>query len=445
MHARLAAGLFCALTFATAAPLALAVPSYARQTGTPCSQCHTQSFGPALTAFGRNFKLNGYTLGSAQALPFSAMVIGSFTHTGERQPDKAADHFSDNDNSAVDEVGLFMAGKLTDRVGAFAQVSYDGISRDTSWDNVDVRYAMPTTIAAHNAVLGISINNSPTVQDLWSTTPVWGYPNVESALAPTPNAAPLIVDRLGQQVLGASLYGMFDDHIYLEAGVYHSLPNDWLDRLAGTSADNPRPRNLIPYWRAAYQRSLGGYYGEIGLFGLRAELQPDGSLAGSNTYTDYGWDASYQYTEGTRQELDLYMTYVLEDQHLRQSYLAGEVAGVDNELSQAKVDVVYTWRQTWSATAGWFDIDGSRDRVAYAPDPLEGDLSGQPDSRGYQLQLEYIPWGKVNSPGRYWQNARIGVQYTLYNRFNGRNTNYDGFDRSASDNDTLYLYVWLSV
>ena len=45
------------------APKAYALPSFARQTGMPCSQCHTVSFGPALTPYGRQFKLNGYVLG----------------------------------------------------------------------------------------------------------------------------------------------------------------------------------------------------------------------------------------------------------------------------------------------------------------------------------------------------------------------------------------------
>jgi len=39
---------------------ARAVPSYARQTGMPCSVCHTTP--PELTSFGRSFKINGYTL-----------------------------------------------------------------------------------------------------------------------------------------------------------------------------------------------------------------------------------------------------------------------------------------------------------------------------------------------------------------------------------------------
>jgi hypothetical protein len=44
----------------TAAPAAVAVPSFARQTGMACEACH--SVFPELTHFGRVFKANGYTL-----------------------------------------------------------------------------------------------------------------------------------------------------------------------------------------------------------------------------------------------------------------------------------------------------------------------------------------------------------------------------------------------
>ena len=57
--------------------VASAVPSFARQTGMPCSQCHTLSFGPPLTAYGRQFKLNGYTFGEGEhPLPVALMVQG---------------------------------------------------------------------------------------------------------------------------------------------------------------------------------------------------------------------------------------------------------------------------------------------------------------------------------------------------------------------------------
>ena len=48
------------LSLALAAPMAQAVPSFARQTGMACEACHTVF--PELTHFGRMFKANGYTL-----------------------------------------------------------------------------------------------------------------------------------------------------------------------------------------------------------------------------------------------------------------------------------------------------------------------------------------------------------------------------------------------
>ena len=43
---------------------AQALPSFARQTGQPCGTCHTDF--PALTPFGRRFKLLGYTTGGGK-------------------------------------------------------------------------------------------------------------------------------------------------------------------------------------------------------------------------------------------------------------------------------------------------------------------------------------------------------------------------------------------
>ncbi len=67
------------LMLAPAAP-AWSLPAFARAMGVPCSTCHTVGFGPALTAFGRNFKLHGYALATHQTIPLSAMAVGSYTH-----------------------------------------------------------------------------------------------------------------------------------------------------------------------------------------------------------------------------------------------------------------------------------------------------------------------------------------------------------------------------
>ena len=39
---------------------------------------------------------------------------------------------------------------------------------------------------------------------------------------------------------------------------------------------------------------------------------------------------------------------------------------------------------------------------------------------------------------------RVGVQYTIYARFNGAGTNYDGLGASASGANTLRVFTWIA-
>lgn len=199
------------------APLAShALPSYAKQTGLPCAQCHSIGFGPSLTQYGREFKLNGYTFGSGDWMPFAAMAIGNFTHTDQDQPGAPAKHFFHNDNTALQEAAAFFAGGITEHTGAFVEATYSGVDRNTAWDNIDLRYARPLSIGGVSTVSGISINNSPTVQDLWNSTPAWSFPYTGPDLAPAPAAAPLIADALAQTTIGATAYTMINDRFYLK-------------------------------------------------------------------------------------------------------------------------------------------------------------------------------------------------------------------------------------
>src|SRR5260370_24446250 len=154
---------------------AVAIPSFARQTGFACARCHTVAYGPALTAYGRQFKLNGYVWGDAKEVipPVALMAQGGFTHTSKDQVDQPAPHFATNDNLSVDQVSAFYGGRITQHVGAFVQMTYSGEDRVTSWDNLDVRFADTASLGSHSLVYGISVNNSPTVQDLWNSTPAW--------------------------------------------------------------------------------------------------------------------------------------------------------------------------------------------------------------------------------------------------------------------------------
>jgi hypothetical protein len=43
-----------------------------------------------------------------------------------------------------------------------------------------------------------------------------------------------------------------------------------------------------------------------------------------------------------------------------------------------------------------------------------------------------------------WLNARIGVSYTHYLQLYGGFNNFDGAFHNASQNNTLFAYVWIA-
>jgi hypothetical protein len=157
-----------------------AVPAFAQQTGQPCTTCHIGSFGPQLTPFGREFKIEGYTItggeGLASKIPLSAMLLGSFTNTGSSQPAGAAPHFATNNNFALDQVSIFFAGRITDFAGAFVQGTYSGVDKAFLLDNIDLKLTTPLSIGDTEVRIGATVNNGPTVQDPFNSTPVWIFP-----------------------------------------------------------------------------------------------------------------------------------------------------------------------------------------------------------------------------------------------------------------------------
>ena len=427
--------------------IASAVPSFARQTGMPCSQCHTLSFGPALTAYGRQFKLNGYTFGDGEhPMPLAAMVQGGFSHTAVAPPDPQAAHFSTNNNLSVDQVSVFLATRITEHIGMFSQSTYSGQDRHFSWDNTDIRYARPLTLFGTDAVVGISVNNNPTVQDLWVSTPAWAYPYISSPLVPGVGAAP-VIGGLGGVVAGATAYTMIHDHVYLEAGAYKGLSDRWLGNVGLYPANNAHVNGAAPYWRAAYQFTKGAkgeHYFSVGTFGMDVKLQPDPTVPDTDRYTDVALDATYQYTPEGPGAILVNASLIHEKQQLNATFNGGGSDNATNHLNALEIDASYAYRQTWNAGVGVFDVSGGRDATLHGPGQFSGSNNGSPDTRGYTLMFECVPLGKMQSWGRPWVNLRVGVQYAGYLRFNGGTSNYDGFGRSASQNNSLFLFSWMA-
>ncbi len=431
--------LVAALQTLLASP-AHAVPSFAVQTGQPCEACHVGGFGPQLTPFGRNFKMNGYTSRAGGfTLPLSAMVVSSYTHTGKGQPGGAAPGYGENDNFGLDQASLFIAGGAG-HFGAFIQATYDGVAKAFSWDNLDVRATTATTIKGMNAVFGLSLNNSPTTQDVFNTLPAWGYPYTSSGLAPTPGASPLI-GNLAQTTLGITGYAWLDNQFYIEVGGYQSPSAGFLIHAGADPTAPGSIKGTAPYARIAWQKSYADRNFEIGAFLLDADIYPglDRTTGYADHYLDLGVDASYQLFASRGNTLTMNARYTHEHQNLRASQALEAASNAHQTLEDFRIDASYYWRNKIGLTLGAFDTWGSNDPLLYGASSIT-----QPDSSGFMVQLDGTPFGAGKSPLGPRFNMRVGVQYTDYLSFDGAGRNYDGFGRSASDNNTLRVFTWIA-
>ncbi|MBV8593998.1 MAG: hypothetical protein JOZ27_06855 [Caulobacteraceae bacterium] len=421
---------------------AAAVPAFAVQTGEPCQACHVGGFGPQLTAFGREFKLQGYTLRAKNgAIPLSVMAVASYIRTAKAQDPPPAAGFGTNDNLALDQISLFLAGGLGRHFGAFVQGTYDGVAKAWHWDNLDLRAVTTAKLGRHDVVLGATLNNAPTVEDAWNTLPAWGFPYTSSTPAPHPPPSPLLNGALAQTSLGASGYAWINGELYLEGGVYWS---PGAGALTGLGVDPTVPgsiKGVAPYGRIAVQRDVGPGVLEVGAFGLRSEIHPGlDQLTGLvDRYTDVGVDGSYIVPLRRGDTLTLNARFVHESQALDATCaLAGVTTGcADNSLDDVRIDGSFYWRNEIGLTLAAFDTTGSANPILYA-----GNRTFRPNSTGLMAQLDGTPWGSGRSPLGPRFNTRVGMQYIAYTRFNGARDNWDGMGSNAGDNNTLRVFIW---
>jgi hypothetical protein len=436
------------LLFAAAVnpPRVEAVPSYARQTGLACSGCHYTP--PELNPAGRRFKLLGYVdkadetkvvktdpgkkrapLDLLASLPLSVMLETSFTSTKTPVPG--------TQNGSVElpqDVSLFISGAWTTHVGSFVQMTYDTQSDHFSMDNTDIRYANSTKWNGKEFVYGLNVNNNPTIEDLWNSTPGWGYPWVADDWAPTPNAGPVIAS-LGQDVAGFGGYAMWDQHLYVDATLYRSahigtsLPNSGTD--FGYNI-----RGLAPYWRVAWQQLTGKTQYEFGTYGMHMSSTPnaitaaDGSSLPKDSFTDWAVDTQIDRTLFRTDVLSFRGTYIHETSNLAGMVFLGTASPGDHHLNTILTNAEYHIGNRASGALGWFNTTGTSDPLLYQPNvAVSGNFNGDPRGSGYIANVSYWPW----------QNLQLSAQYTGYTRFNGAANNYDGAGRNASGNNTVYL------
>ncbi len=428
-------------------PDALAMPSFARQTGQPCATCHTAF--PQLTPYGRRFKLMGYTTGGGltfdQAPPLSGLLIPSFSHTQNNQDAPPVPWSHTNNNTILQQASLFYAGQIYGNLGGFIQGSYDSASQHVYLDASDVRYVDTFKFLGFDLLLGLDANNTPTVEDPWNTTFAFSFPFVSSTLAPqfSPPGT-LLEGGLGNQVIGTGIYTFVNDMFYVNFTAYQNLSQQVLQALGepgvigSTSIDG-----VAPYWRVAFEYDTGDQSFEVGTYGIYANTLP-GRIAGFgfDQILDIAVDAQYQFLADPH-NITLRINNIHENQQLNSTYLQGGSQNLYNYLNSFSASAEYVYDKTYEVTAGYFNVSGSPDALLYGAINGGPSLNNLPNGQGFILEAAYLPFSKGGPSFYPWLNVKFGIAYTSYLQLFGGNNNFDGAGHNAASNNTLFLYSWI--
>jgi hypothetical protein len=464
---------------------AQALPVFARQTGQNCVACHAGGQFPELTPYGRMFKLTGYTIG-ARTLPFAVMgVVNAAKVANTSKSDDSGADFQKNGSPVFSSASLFIAGKITDNVGLFSQITYDNYAAQddngkfhghTSADNIDLRYADRFINAKSDLIVGLSLNNNPSVTDPWNTAAAWMQYVPPAALSshqfsdgntPFPG-----FDAAGSPLVGINAYAYWNRQVYAELGFYGTANRAFSIMKAGTpNADTQNLKGINnPYWRLALTREWGAHNLMVGATGMLAhaydigsDTSDPGNLA---SFRNIGVDAQYQYLLDPH-TVTLQAAFMRERQNHSANALsatspyfladgvtpvAAPSASETDNVFRAKATYVY--QAKYGGSLAFFNKTGNSNTLNQtsgydsagqitSTDPggtgieslrVNGNLTGNPGTRGLTYEAFWTPL----------QYVRVGLQYTAYSRFNGAANNYDGFGRNARDNNTLFAYVWFA-
>lgn len=395
-----------------------AIPSFARQTGMECLACHT--IFPQLTPFGREFKLGGYLLSDGQKKKWPPLAAGiQFSRTTVAEQDEEVP-----ERRIPQSISLYYGGKIAGQIGTFTQVSYTEEMQKVFLDMADIRYANRGFAGGIPLTYGLTLNNMPTLQDVWNSTPAYMFPYEPQAIAPSPAAELGLSSPLTMQVAGLGIYAYWNNRIYAEFTGYRPWKGG-----ASDEESMGMLQGIAPYWRLVVQGGKDIRSFAAGIYGIAGEamLEPSDPmftmLGETQRYQDIGLDAQYQ-SIGDAHIFSAYGTWIN-----RSVEYGEEMMMVESKLDIFRVNGSYSYQRKYVLMLGYFAINGDTDPLLYPMEAVVGSGTGSPDSTGYIAEVNYLPWQKI----------KIALQYTIYNKFNGAREDYDGFGRNAADNDTVYL------
>jgi hypothetical protein len=480
-----------------------AVPPFARQTGLACEACHTAP--PELTAFGRRFKLNGYTLTTRPPLvndiddhkrntvwltdlPGIAVLaqIG-YDHYDRAPPDTGQPypaHAQSDTYQFPDQFSLVYAGAVTDKVGAWLQLTYNGQAGSVGVDNIDIRYSDHTF--DNKWVWGVTANNYVTFQDVWNGFGSYSLPNFNTVTLWSGGSGGAglsgpIINSFGPGIVaGLGAYIWFNDSLYFEFSEYHSS-------FAGGGTPTADSTNLgvnggvldkfAPYVRTAYEYDWGYNAAEIGFTGMyvnwipsvgyiSAQQQLAANAAAvangtpgnppytpaqtfnpgaANRYTDLTLDWQYQYNG--QHNIFSFLGHITHERQQNSDQLTAATftspvggpiySNPTDTLTQFSVTAEYWRNRRYGGLVNFVRTTGTND-------PLANGGNGSPANQYAVFEADYMPW----------LNFRFILQYNAYqvvannqNPFNLSNSTFPtspGFPNvKASDNNTWVVGLWM--
>jgi len=341
-------------------------------------------------------------------------------------------------------------------------------------DNIDLRYADRFVDANRDLVVGVSLNNNPSVTDPWNTAAAWMQYVPAASLTShqfTDAATPFPGFGAGGNIAGVNAYLYWNKTLYAELGTYKTAEQGLSFMSAGI--DDASKTKLSgannPYWRLALTREWGPHNLMVGTSGMIAHVYDVGTDTSDpdnlGLYRNTGLDAQYQYLLDPHtvtaqfaymRQVQTYSANAVANASASATYVLGDgVTPVSlanpsdtSNVFRAKVTYVYQARyggslaffnktgttNTLNQTSG-FDATNCGGTVCNASSlRVNGNLSGNPATTGLTLEAFWFPI----------QYVRVGAQYTAYSKFNGTADNYDGFGRNARDNNTLFAYLWFA-
>jgi len=402
-----------------------ALPAFARQTGQNCLACHAGGQYPELTPYGRIFKLTGYTIGE-RATPVSAMaVIGASKVANSEDSALGLNTPVKNGGVRLETASLFLAGKVTDNIGAFTQVTYDRYSASSSGgytghagaDGMDIRYADQYVDQDSDVIYGVSLNNRPSIVDPWNTAWAWmqyvpSSPNIgaNQYIDGGANGPPYPGSGTsGNNFAGINGYLFVNRTLYAELGLYRTANGGLRFLNANNPVNDSILRGTNPYWRLAYNKEWGANSWMIGLSGMTShqyDTSNNGIGVGDPTYYQIakvrGIDSQYQYL------LDPH-TFTAQFTYQHQSYDNGvNYSTPSTNMNVLRAKASYVYQAKYGGSYSFFNVPGGVDTA----------------TSGNTSEVFYMPI----------QYVRLGLQYTTFSKLPNVDT--------PSHANTLRFYVW---